>query len=404
MNSAGSPAAVAPTAKPKSVFLHIEKCAGSSVLTHLHAALGPGGLLHANENRHLRAPLAALLAHAPAVAGHFTFAAVAPVLPQAFAFTFLRDPVARVLSLYHFWREVGRPDAGAGQLDAQRNDLETILHAAPSQRASAWCNWQTFVLSGDTDCERPAEDMLPAALRNLEQLDFVGVSEALDEGLHALCARRGWPPPAGPLRVNVTRSRPVDTPGALRALIASRNACDAQLHAHARAIWLDQVTAAGPTGPLLQAAPAPAVREVSIADVRITGPRRMPATPNDLLSVHVVLAGRVDAEDLTVGIRITDELGLEIYGTNSRLLGEVVRVRRDAETVVTFALGRGFAPGSYKVTAAVHEGLSHLDGCHHWLEDAAQFTCLPDAPMTWSGVADFGAAVRVSAPGGVPAT
>ena len=74
--------------------------------------------------------------------------------------------------------------------------------------SSPWSNWQTYLFSGAAHCDHAAVDLLPAALRNLEQMDFVGIHEELEAGVRRLAELRGWTlQPALP-RVNVTAGRP----------------------------------------------------------------------------------------------------------------------------------------------------------------------------------------------------
>ena len=74
-----------------------------------------------------------------------------------------------------------RPRCRSGKLEADR--------------ISPWSNWQTYLFSGATHCDHAAEELLPAALGNLERMDFVGVHEQFDEGLRRLTEIREWPLP-----------------------------------------------------------------------------------------------------------------------------------------------------------------------------------------------------------------
>ena len=220
-------------------FGHIPKTGGSWVTKGLHSAI-PEEYRHEVPSADVgRVPLRWLLQQYVFVSGHFTMAEVSQVLHDTFVFTFLREPVDRVISLYHCYRQQPGGEAldpRAAQVQAQ--DFERFVETLTS-RVSLWSNWHTYVLSGCAHCELPASDLLPGALAHLQQLDFVGVQDHLASGLAALAHLRNWTvtPPSGP--VNVTRSRP--TRDALPASVVRKlqelNDCDAELYAAALQRW-----------------------------------------------------------------------------------------------------------------------------------------------------------------------
>jgi hypothetical protein len=108
-------------------FLHVPKSAGSSVLAALEAALPPGSLAPGRfdpttfcdfgDFELLRPELRAALAVDPhevgslaqyrAISGHFSLATLLQVTDASSICTVLREPRARVLSLYMYWRTPG---------------------------------------------------------------------------------------------------------------------------------------------------------------------------------------------------------------------------------------------------------------------------------------------------------
>ena len=169
--------------KTRSCFLHVPKSGGSSVIALLQSCLGESNVFHANASRYQQAPLQFLLNQYPVVAGHFSFAQIsAALLEDAFFFTFLREPVDRALSLYYYCQQQGPCPGRDHTADAEKLDADRI---------SPWSEWQTYLFSGAPHCDFPAEALLPAALRNLEQMDFVGVHEQFDEGVQRLAEDPG---------------------------------------------------------------------------------------------------------------------------------------------------------------------------------------------------------------------
>lgn len=387
--------------KSRSCFLHVEKSGGSSVIASLKAALGDASVFHANESRYQRAPLDLLFRQYPIVAGHFTLAQIPDTLfRDTFFFTFLRDPIDRALSHYYYYRSHPDVPVSDSRIAAARDlDLAAFVDALPD-RPSPWSNWQTYLFSGAADAEQPPADLLPAALWNLERLDFVGIHDEFEAGMQRLFAQRGWTyqPPA---RVNVTerRLRQDEIPAATLRRLQELNACDLALFAHARELWTRSGQA---TDTSATPAPAPArdhhaPSEHGTKEIAFTGLtfRTLPARPERVafegdrvfLDLHGV--SRLSTDDLTLGIRITDVFGVEVYGVNTHLLGMPVRVAAGERFQTTFAFDMILAPGTYQITVAIHAGEDHLHKCYHWIDNGMTFECRRGEGTAFSGLVDL---------------
>jgi lipopolysaccharide transport system ATP-binding protein len=111
------------------------------------------------------------------------------------------------------------------------------------------------------------------------------------------------------------------------------------------------------------------------------------------VSIRARRRGRshIAAADVTMGIRITDELGDEIYGVNTRLLDLVVALDAGQTFDLTFTFDMRLAPGRYRITAAIHAAEDHYHKCYHWIDNAAAFEC------QWRGRAGFSGLVNLRA-------
>ena len=397
--------------KTRNCFLHVPKAGGSSVIASLQGALGAGQVIHANESRYQHLPLPMLLERYALVAGHFTFAQIPDaVRADTFLFTFLRDPIDRALSHYYYYREQPpRADHDRRIALARSLDLTAFLDEVP-ERPSPWSNWQTFIFSGAQHAETAAEELLPAALRNLEQVDFIGVHEAFDEGLWQLGAQRGWPIPRTAPRVNVTVGRPGrrDIDDAALARLRALNACDAALYARARELWLEAKRNGGRR--TIVAAPAPTTpadptarvehgtREITITEVRVRREAASAAADRGTERAVIDVCGlsHLSADDVTIGIRITDALGAEVYGVNTLLLGVPVAVHPGQRFELTFSFDQVLAPGRYYLTVAVHAADDHLHKCYHWIDNAVAIDWETTGPRTFAGLVDLRARARLS--------
>jgi AcrR family transcriptional regulator len=353
-------------------FVHIPKTGGSWVTQGLQSAVPEEHRYEVPSADVGRVPLRRLLQQYAFVSGHFTMAEVSHVLHETFVFTFLREPVDRVVSLYHFYRQ----QPGGAALDprveqVQAHDFHSFVESLTS-RISPWSNWQTYVLSGCAHCEVPARDLLPCALANLQQLDFVGVQEHLASGLAALGHLRQWTitPPSEP--VNVTRSRPKRDalPASVRRKLQDLNDCDAELYEAALRRWQTlQGRRNGPRRSVSVATHWSDRREMGTREIEITS-----ATIDEVRgTIRVHLTSHIAEPNLTVGIRIANDEGVEVYGTNTRLERRPLQANPGDRLVAQFEFPSVLQPGAHFLTVAAHRGADHLERCFHWIDNVAQF-------------------------------
>lgn len=172
------------------VFLHIAKTAGTSIVhffrKHMQSELicSHGDFLHLAPSREQRQ---LLLKTYQFVSGHFGYDEVATLLPEAYSFTFLRDPVDRVLSFYQFCmhEEMQRqfPVARA----AKELGLDGFVHSTAPEVIEAMDDLQCWQLarsywSEDRQTLADMDDskLLELADTHLQELSYVGLTETFD--------------------------------------------------------------------------------------------------------------------------------------------------------------------------------------------------------------------------------
>lgn len=205
------------------VSLHIPKTGGTSFATVLERAFpGQVAYFYKAHNRrthpllreHGRALDSSVIAEMEAegvrfLHGHGAFSTYAPAMPDpARYWTWLRDPVDRVVSSYHYHRKrQEQPEtAGRGPDKVAGRDLAGFARALVNR------NQQSRILAGAP----------------IEALGFVGITERFDQSL----ARLGLTSDALPRAKNVNRKRP-DATLEERRLIAELNAADVALYEQA---------------------------------------------------------------------------------------------------------------------------------------------------------------------------
>ncbi len=202
---------------PKVRFLHLEKTAGSSLISVLAAQFHPLQIHSNTDRRH--APVRSLTetralaeAHrrADVVWGHYDLPTMRRLDrgERCFTFCLLRDPAPRILSLYYFWR-ANQDEQSTGLSFARSNGLLAFLQADDPGIRNDIDNMYVRRLtglsatrSGDPVADAP-DAALAAALEALDGMDFVGLSGRLGESLSVLGHLLGFTPPPRTPEINV---------------------------------------------------------------------------------------------------------------------------------------------------------------------------------------------------------
>jgi hypothetical protein len=235
-------------ALPRIVFLHIPKTAGSSVNTHFKRHLGStwsGRAIGLNSAAGIDPARLERARRARFVFGHFGWRTLEAVRGDAFAFTVLRDPAARIVSLYRFAR---MRDLAAG------SGFTPLMEAARGGGFAEFCrsddprvrlfidNAQARTLAAGylpQECGfQGGAEIVEAAQAHLRSLDFVAFTESLDEDFTALARQAHLPPPRVSLRRNASGGGGPAPAGLeeARAILGERIALDQALYDAARAL------------------------------------------------------------------------------------------------------------------------------------------------------------------------
>ncbi len=172
------------------IFLHIAKTAGTSIVQFFRDRMpselitSHGEFLQFSGTQEERVDQ---LKKYQFLSGHFGYRDIAPLLEESYSFTFLRDPVDRVMSLYKFfqWPKSVQDIPVAGV--AKELGLEGFLTSTLPEVNEMLDNQQTWQLARSYWQEdREAlkhlsnDELLTLAKAHLEQFDLVGVTETFD--------------------------------------------------------------------------------------------------------------------------------------------------------------------------------------------------------------------------------
>lgn len=253
------------------VFQHIPKCAGSSMHIALVSAMGKSVALCPERHNGLwNYPLKTLRTY-NLFSGHFDGASIRWLpFEKKCLFTLLRDPTARLISLYSYLRAL-KPDDPANQhrdrqlaafarkLSPEAFFSDEAIRANPSidnamVRALAFSlparSWEAHTPRiVDLSRKGPsAKEGYDKAVRNLEEMNAFGLVEEMESCLPYIFAAIGLPKPEQFLSVNVTKmlhetstisfdpAPLVELTEPLKAILADLICEDQKLYDHARGV------------------------------------------------------------------------------------------------------------------------------------------------------------------------
>jgi hypothetical protein len=169
--------------------------------------------------------------------GHFGFRAAQTL--NAKLITVLRNPIDRIVSIYHYWREVPETDFGPGV--AKRLSFAEFLLSDEPVVVSDLHNAQAWQLAWDHEFSERAhlvladdDNLFDIAVKNLKSFSVVGVTECLTDLALTVEDELGIPIRHQKRAINATQTRPKlsDIPIRIRGLIARRVEVDMAIYDH----------------------------------------------------------------------------------------------------------------------------------------------------------------------------
>ena len=177
--------------RKKVVFLHIQKTAGTSIVTIARERYGTDLISHGDYIRLKNTDIGKF----SFVSGHFGFDYAQKYLRGRYSFTFLRDPIERILSFYYFCRTQD-PNEFPQYAICQNLSLTEFFELAQHDnyiRQFVW-NHMTSQLACGFDSPKKltlsdfsGDDLIEMAINNLMQFSYVGFTETADMDINKIC-------------------------------------------------------------------------------------------------------------------------------------------------------------------------------------------------------------------------
>lgn len=395
------------TRKQRLLFDHVPKTAGQSLANVFASLMGESGEMASVSNPHHVLPLKGTR---KLLAGHIWFYPGELLNPDWYYATIVRKPEDRFLSQYFFNKsnDIAPGTENDSQVLAARSlTLQQYLDYSVPEIIHSYTNIQAIHFA-QRMCDDPyklTDDQLyNLACASLMEYDCIGVYEDLLGFVNIICRDFGFSPITSLPHLNITAQprNERDITDDVLARLRKANGVDTQLYYWVRERFAqNKSNQDGPTSVRLPftsladnlslSAPCIATnsaamsdpdnpiefgtREIIIESANCLG--KMSGLPamrsGEPCLIRLECRATIAVADLTIGIAIHNRLGELMYGTNSKLMDHAIAIEQPRHFTVEFVFDMNLGIGEYFVTANLHKGLSHLDGCYHWLEQAAKF-------------------------------
>lgn len=214
------------------VFLHIPKTAGTTIV---NLAQRHYGCARVSSHGDFVGVQAEELANKDFVSGHFGYEFASKIMPGRFSFTFLRDPIERIVSSYYFC-QTRDPNEFPEYKLAQENSLERYLELTLESKQGVW-NRQCMLLAQGWVNEKDLsdEELVRQAILHLDTFSYVGFTETFDQDSRIITSKLGMMFTDRGKRSNVTPNRPdvKSLPVATKNLLDRVSELDRQVYDHA---------------------------------------------------------------------------------------------------------------------------------------------------------------------------
>ena len=127
------------------------------------------------------------------VSGHFGYDFAQELISERFSFTFLRNPIERILSLYCFCR-TRNPEEFPIYRAASEHDFDGFLQTANDNdlvrsyisNSQVWCLASGPGFTETAVDELPEDEMLDLAITNASLFSFIGFTETFDDDVRLI--------------------------------------------------------------------------------------------------------------------------------------------------------------------------------------------------------------------------
>lgn len=102
--------------------------------------------------------------------------------------------------------------------------------------------------------------------------------------------------------------------------------------------------------------------------------------------IYAEIESTIDHEDLVFGFSIKERTGLDIYGINTNLLGNNIKIKKGEKIKIYVDMDANLGVGLYSISVSLHTGNTHLENNYQWIDLAATFSVVNTDKVEFVGV------------------
>lgn len=137
--------------------------------------------------------------------------------------------------------------------------------------------------------------------------------------------------------------------------------------------------------------------EIESVELLVDGKPARAISSGENVAIYTEITVNSGIEDLTIGILIRDQLGNDVFGTNSYYHGIRLSNRTEGEKLIAkfdfpaMSLGSG----TYSTTIALHAGAAHIARNYDWWDHAVVFEVIPDNSPVSIGICKLPVTIEI---------
>jgi len=115
--------------------------------------------------------------------------------------------------------------------------------------------------------------------------------------------------------------------------------------------------------------------DIEILDVNIKGEESKSnvISSGECAIIETNFYSKIDIENMTIGIRLKDKYGQDIFGTNTFHYDIKLKFKKNKEYLCVYKIPLNIGIGKYSISMAIHSNDTHFEYCSHFIENACDF-------------------------------
>lgn len=117
------------------------------------------------------------------------------------------------------------------------------------------------------------------------------------------------------------------------------------------------------------------------------------------VKLYAEIESTIDHNDLVFGFSIKERTGLDIYGINTNLLGNNIKIKKEEVKKIIVEIDANLGVGLYSISVSLHTGNTHLENNYQWIDLAATFSVVNTDKVEFVGVNYMTPGIKITCDG-----